>query len=440
MASSDTKTQQYLDVAANGSRADLPANTCCETRTQTLIRGVAERIMDVEDEVEELKNNPDVADIVATYADLRAYPVSQLTDKDIIRVLADETHNDESTYYRWSTATQTWTYIGESKQYSDFVGTDGTNAGTSGLVPAPATTDAGKFLKADGTWGEASGGGGGATELTSADYNYDYGNTGTNNCIAFWLLDTGLYKSGNGVSRLYTTASSPRTSENAALVLNYGASQTNRLIITEDANYSSSLYVVNKETGQAVTTSTGKILTTGALVQTTGTSTTNVMSQNAVTSMIYVNPRTMEEIAIGTTSVVRGKSVAIGLSANSQGGNSVSIGYQAGETRGGAVAVGYQATAQGQFGVANGNSAKANSYGSVAIGAGATATTQGEFNIGTGAFNIGYNGSKYRLLTGLYDPQSAHDAATKGYVDTAVASAGIPVYTNSAFNNLWENA
>lgn len=38
--------------------------------------------------------------------------------------------------------------------YSDFVGTDGTTAGTAGLVPAPATTAAGKYLKADGTWGD----------------------------------------------------------------------------------------------------------------------------------------------------------------------------------------------------------------------------------------------------------------------------------------------
>lgn len=44
--------------------------------------------------------------------------------------------------------------------YSAFTGTDGTAAGTAGLVPAPATTDAGKFLKADGTWDTAGGGGG----------------------------------------------------------------------------------------------------------------------------------------------------------------------------------------------------------------------------------------------------------------------------------------
>lgn len=43
--------------------------------------------------------------------------------------------------------------------YSNFTGTDGVDAGTAGLVPAPATTDAGKFLKADGTWDSASGGG-----------------------------------------------------------------------------------------------------------------------------------------------------------------------------------------------------------------------------------------------------------------------------------------
>ena len=36
-----------------------------------------------------------------------------------------------------------------------FTGTDGTAAGTTGLVPAPATTDATKYLMANGTWGFA---------------------------------------------------------------------------------------------------------------------------------------------------------------------------------------------------------------------------------------------------------------------------------------------
>lgn len=118
MAKGDTKTNQYLDIAANGTRADLPSDTCCETRTQTLIRGVAERIIDVEDEVERLENNPDVADIVDTYADLMAYDTSKLTDKDIIRVLNDETHNNESTYYRYNKSSDSWTYIGSTGPHS----------------------------------------------------------------------------------------------------------------------------------------------------------------------------------------------------------------------------------------------------------------------------------------------------------------------------------
>ena len=76
--------------------------------------------------------------------------------------------------------------------YSDFVGTDGSSAGTHGLVPAPATTDAGKFLKADGTWAEAGGGGGGAEaiELTKDDYNYPANNP---TCVGLWLLPAGMY-------------------------------------------------------------------------------------------------------------------------------------------------------------------------------------------------------------------------------------------------------
>lgn len=37
----------------------------------------------------------------------------------------------------------------------NFDGTNGTAAGQHGLVPAPATTDAGKFLNASGSWEQA---------------------------------------------------------------------------------------------------------------------------------------------------------------------------------------------------------------------------------------------------------------------------------------------
>ena len=52
--------------------------------------------------------------------------------------------------------------------YSDFVGTDGTAVGTAGLVPAPAASDSGKFLKADGTWDTA---GKATNNINSTDWN-----------------------------------------------------------------------------------------------------------------------------------------------------------------------------------------------------------------------------------------------------------------------------
>ena len=127
MASGDTKTNQYLDIAARGTRADLQRG-CCNTRTQDLIMDVAERIITEEEtraredqvlqnEIDEIKSNPDVADIVPTYAALQQYDTSTLTDKDIIRVLSDETHEGASTYYRWSTSTQTFTFIGTVGDY-----------------------------------------------------------------------------------------------------------------------------------------------------------------------------------------------------------------------------------------------------------------------------------------------------------------------------------
>lgn len=71
----------------------------------------------LQQEIDEIKNNPDVVDIVDTYADLQAYDTSKLGDKDIIRVLQDETHDGASTYYRWDKPHSTWNYIGEAGDY-----------------------------------------------------------------------------------------------------------------------------------------------------------------------------------------------------------------------------------------------------------------------------------------------------------------------------------
>lgn len=59
----------------------------------------------------------DVTDIVGTYQELLNYDTQHLKDNDIIKVLQDSTHDNASSYYRWSTHTQLFTYIGSEGPY-----------------------------------------------------------------------------------------------------------------------------------------------------------------------------------------------------------------------------------------------------------------------------------------------------------------------------------
>lgn len=194
--------------------------------------------------------------------------------------------------------------------YSAFTGTDGQTAGTAGLVPAPATTDADKYLKSDGTWGTFSGGG-------------------------------------------------------------------------------------------------------PTVVQSLGVSQTDVMSQNAVTSMIYADPANRRQIRIGDASTGDNNAIAIGKHANAQSQQTIAIG---GANNG-------DTTASANSAIAIGSKSSATASGSIALGIGASATSSGQMDISTNNTVFGYNSSNYRLLTGLYDPQNAHDAATKGYVDPTTDSS-----------------
>lgn len=203
--------------------------------------------------------------------------------------------------------------------YSNFTGTDGTAAGAAGLVPAPATTDAGKFLKADGTW-DTAGGGSGPT-----------------------------------------------------------------------------------------------------VVQTIGSSTTDVMSQNAVSRMIYMKNNDFEDYAInirgssGVDSSAGASSIAIGTSTIGRGDSSITIGYNATVYAAGeySVAIGNTAKTEGHSrAVALGNAANAAFDNSVAIGTNAKTTRVGEVNVGADTSGRGYNSTNYRVIGGVHDGQDNHDAAT----------------------------
>lgn len=220
--------------------------------------------------------------------------------------------------------------------YSNFTGTDGQTAGAAGLVPAPATTDADKFLKSDGTWDTAGGGG-------------------------------------------------------------------------------------------------------PTVVQTTGTSTTDVMSQDATTKMIFNDPSTKYQIKIGAGSGVgNSNNVAIGRNATAAYYNSLAVGGYAWTDANYTTAVGYMAYGIKEGGTALGymsSTGNTSTYGtalgahsnvdgaynySVALGARSRVTRSGEVNVGTGNGSYGFNSTQYRVIGGVHDPVDNHDAATKGYVDSLV--------------------
>lgn len=195
------------------------------------------------------------------------------------------------------------------------------------------------------------------------------------------------------------------------------------------------------------------------VVQSPGTSRTDVMSQYAATKLVYpdYSSTVLKAIRIigSTSSGAHSEEVTIGYNVSANAGRS-------------AVGVGYQSNNNGERSVAIGNYARATGEGAIAIGEGSYASTRGEMNIGTTTSSMysrsyGYNNSPYRLLTGLYDPQSDHDAATKGYVDNSLlgkqdaltAGSGISIadesgslvisttvaepdeFTSSEWNALW---
>ena len=159
------------------------------------IKDLQDEDVKIWDEIELIEMSSDVVDIVGTYAELQQYDTSKLHDNDIIKVLQDETHSNETAYYRWSTTTSTFSYVGSegpyyteseidimlaAKQdtltaganitidanneisavdttYTHFTGATASTDGVEGLVPGPLAGDEGKFLSGDGTWQDVPG-------------------------------------------------------------------------------------------------------------------------------------------------------------------------------------------------------------------------------------------------------------------------------------------
>lgn len=166
------------------------------------------------------------------------------------------------------------------------------------------------------------------------------------------------------------------------------------------------------------------------VVQTTGTSTTDVMSQNATTSTVYADPAQKTKVWISNdnrSSEAGASSVCIGDASYNSSNYGISIGGQSWSGRGMYnVAIGYHA----QNVNVNTNSQSVmllgsnitipaggqNISGCVALGAysGNNVTTPGVVDISSSSTAAGCNNTNYRRIAGVHDAEDYHDAATLG--------------------------
>lgn len=263
---------------------------------------------------------------------------------------------------------------------------------------------------------EAASMGGGVTELTSADYNYPTNNPTS---VALWLLEPGLYINPNGVQ---VKVHSSDTSLQADF-FTFMVGQKNPLAgsvpiigistTSSNQNYGMRFWFVRTSDGNL--SKTVQVLDNSYIATAPGGRSDLVMSQGAATSLVFADPGTRQKVRIGE-------------SASASGLNSVAIGYAA--------------ITNGNYNVGIGDNAYTpnNIQNSVALGRRAYPTRTGEVNVGTGVeTTAGFNGSNYRVIGGVYDPQTDHDAATKGYVDTAIAAAGGAEEISAAdWSSLWQ--
>jgi len=112
--SADTTLQHNIDSeASTRALADTALNGAITSESNS--RQAADNSL--QSQIDSIVAGSDVKDIVGTHAELEDYDTSTLGNNDIIKVLQDETQNDATTYYRWSTQTQSFSLIGSEGPY-----------------------------------------------------------------------------------------------------------------------------------------------------------------------------------------------------------------------------------------------------------------------------------------------------------------------------------
>lgn len=115
-----TSTDNGLFVAdktGNLATLDTEHKSDVVSAINEVIDNTSNDVQNLQDQINNLVAASDVKDIVGTYQDLQSYDTSTLGNNDIIKVLVDSTHNNQASYYRWVTATSSFSYIGSEVDY-----------------------------------------------------------------------------------------------------------------------------------------------------------------------------------------------------------------------------------------------------------------------------------------------------------------------------------
>lgn len=106
----DSALQDQIDGFQN-SVSTLQTGLSTETSERTAADN------NLQSQIDALTSASDVVDVVGTKAALDSYDTSGLTDKDVIKVLDDESDGNQTTYYRWDTETSQFDLIGAQGPY-----------------------------------------------------------------------------------------------------------------------------------------------------------------------------------------------------------------------------------------------------------------------------------------------------------------------------------
>lgn len=252
--------------------------------------------------------------------------------------------------------------------YSDFTGATSGAAGAHGLVPAPAAGDQDKFLKGDGTWGTAGG---------AADATLSFSST---NPIQNQAITNTIYTEGAG----------------------------------QDAGKIAGVNIATPYT-EAVANPYMAI----------GSQSTDTPGEGSVAVGYYATSEGQGSVAIGQYAEGPGlNSVAVGYDAEGNAESSTAVGPEAHihENADFGTAIGYNAAIDdgATSSTAIGDSAfvDANATEAVALGSGSCAYVSQVVSVGDESINY------YRRIVGVADATAAHDAVTKGQLDSATAVMG----------------